>query len=179
MANKTITELPSITAYNDAALLPIDSGVQTYKMSKAIMAQGMQKWAAFYDAVIGSADYCTHATLTAALADTALTTNVRVLLTASATLAATYAMSKAGWRVDALPGVTLTAGVATVAFTVTAARCQFKGIKFVGFTTGVLLSSGATYARIADCYFATTTTNVNDTAVAGSTGPSIYGNIDE
>ncbi len=178
MADKTITELPSITAYNDAAVIPVDSGVQTFKMSKAKMAQGMQKWAAGYDAVVGSADYCTHANLAAALADAALTTNVRVLVTTSQTLAATIAMSKAGWRVFGLPGVTFTAGVATTAITVTAERCEIRGLKFSGFTTGVFLSTGGGYARIADNYFVSTVTSVDDSGVVGVSG-SIYGNIEE
>lgn len=132
-----------------------------------------------YDAIIGAGVGCTHATLALAIADAALTTNIKVLLKDSATLAATPNLSKAGWKVTAGPGVTYTAGAATTGITISAANCSVTGLRFVGFTTGISLASGGNLARVNFCNFNTTTTDVNDTAVAGANGPSIVGTIDE
>ncbi len=132
-----------------------------------------------YDVVVGAGVGCTHATLAAALADASLTTNITVLLKDSATLAATITMTKAGWKIKARPGVTYTAGVATTAISVSAANCTIEGVRFSGFTTGVSLLSGGNYARILNCNFATTTTDVDVSGVTGALGPVITGSIDE
>ncbi len=132
-----------------------------------------------YDVIVGAGVGCTHATFAAALADSALTTNVRVLLKDSATLAATIAMSKAGWQVTAAPGVTYTAGVATTAITVTDANCTIQGLRFSGFTIGIAFSTGGNYGRVLFCNFATTTTDVDTTGVAAAFQPAIVGSIDE
>ncbi len=129
-----------------------------------------------YDAVIGAGVGCTHATLAAALADSALTDNISVYLKDSFTLAATVASStKAGWRIFGGPGATLTAGAGTVAFTITAAKWSIERIRFVGFATGVLFNTGGDYGRVINCNFNTTTTDVIDT----TNSMSVTGSIDE
>jgi hypothetical protein len=179
MTDKTITELPAITSYGDAAVIPMDSGVQTFKCTKAELAQGLQKWTAFYHAVCGSAAYCTHANLAAALADSLLTTGVRVLLTENQTLASSVAASKAKWLIEGLPGVTLTAGVATVGIAVTAASVTIRGLRFVGFATGISFSSAADYGRVQNCNFNTCTTEVDDTLATAGRLPMQTGNLTE
>jgi hypothetical protein len=144
----------------------------------------VDKWLRFFDksgfdAVVGAGSGCTHATLAAALADAALTTNVTVLLRDSQTLATTIAMSKAGWRIKARPGVTLTAGVATTAIAVTAANCVIEGLRFSGFATAVSFSAAADYGRVLNCNFATCTTEVDDSSATAGRYPLQVGNLSE
>ncbi len=169
MADKTITELPALSAYGDLAVIPIDSGVQTYKLTKSVLVTGIQENlqlpVAGFHAVVGGETWCTHATIAAALADAALTTGVHVLVVSDQTLATTIAANKAWWTFTAKPGVILTAGAATVGFTVSAARIRIEGFKFAGFTTAVSFTAGGEYGRVLNCNFATCTNNVSETGV--------------
>lgn len=175
MTTKTIPQLTETVALADTYVFPVDTGVETFKTKHGTLRRRFQA-----DAVIGTADGCTHATLAAALADAALTTNVTVYVTLSATIATSIAMAKAGWEVEFAPGVTYTAGGATVCFTVSAARCSFKRARLTGFTTGFLFQAGGLHGRVADCYFTSSMTdNVDDSAVVALGGCALYGNIDE
>lgn len=132
-----------------------------------------------FDIIVGASAYATHTTLAAALADAAYTTNKRVLLLDSATLASTITLNKAGWRIYAAPGVTYTAGAATKAFSVTAARCEIRSLRLSGFTTGIEFTSAGDYGRVADCYFASCTTEIDESTATAGRLPNYYGNITE
>ncbi len=138
-----------------------------------------------YDAVIGTGVGATHATLELAIADSDVPTNAMVLIRNSITGAATAtSLTKAGWRIYALPGVTFTKGVATTGISIAAARIEIHGLRFVGFTTGgnkaITLTSAGTYARIMNCNFAASTaTEIDDASVPAGSLPTAIGNITE
>jgi hypothetical protein len=124
-----------------------------------------------YDVIVGSAPYCTHATLAAAVADANMGTNLNVLLTANDSSAPTF--SKNGWRIYSLPGVTITG-----AFTITAANVWVYGCRFSGLSTAITFTSAATYGKVLFNNFASCTTDVTDNSVAGKMAV-LTGNIDE
>jgi hypothetical protein len=138
-----------------------------------------------HQVVVGNAAYCTHASLAAAVADSNVGTNVKVLLTQSVTLAnSVVALTKAGWQIEALPGVTYTAGGSTSALSCNASGIIIKLARFVGFTSAITFNSSGTYCRIKDCNFNTCTKGVDTTSAptggtAGSQFPLEIGSIYE
>lgn len=120
----------------------------------------------------------THQTLAAAVADGAVTTNKRVLLGVSETLASSVTLSKAGWRITALPGVTLTDGGAGTGLIAAAARVEFDHLRFSGFTTAIQFNGSSSYGRALFCNFLSCATEVDDT-LAPTPKPIPLGNITE
>lgn len=134
-----------------------------------------------YDVIIGSGGTAKnqYATLTAAIADAGLGTNLRVLVTESLTLASTITLSKAGWVIDFAPGISYTAGAATTAFSITASGVQIRGARFVNFTYAVLAAVGWTYGRVLFSNFLNCTNEVDDTLSPAGKKPVTLGNISE
>lgn len=130
-----------------------------------------------YAAIVGSAAYCTHADLAAALADAAVAAGSKILVTASETLNTTLTMSKINYQIDFLPGVTLTNGTAGTGITVAAGGCRIKGGRFSGFTTAISISATFQYNFITECRFASCTNEV--TEVDGTPNNLIFANITE
>lgn len=130
--------------------------------------------------VIGTAPYCTHATLAAAVADSAVGTNQQVLVTESLTLGAVVNLTKAGWRIRALPGVTLTSsGGGVGGLSVQAARIEIQSLRFASFTTAITYTAGGTYGRVLFSNFSSCTTEVDDTSAPAGMKPVTLGNITE
>ena len=137
-----------------------------------------------YDVTIGAGVDCTHATLEAAVADADVGTNIKVLLRdAIAGGAAAISLTKAGWKIYARPGVTLTKGTATTGLSIEAANIEMHGLRFSGFSTSgdkaVALTAAADYCRIMNCNFASCDTEVDDSAVTAVKKPVVLGNITE
>lgn len=138
-----------------------------------------------YDVVVGGAGVngATHATLAAAVADAAVTTNKRVLLADSQAIAP-VALTKAGWRIDALPGVTYTKGSGTTGLTMQAANLELRGLRMAGYTVAgnkAITSTAAwVYGRVYDCAFAVgTDTDIDDSAVPAGKKPFTEHNFAE
>ncbi len=133
--------------------------------------------------VVGSADYCTHATLAAAVADAGVGTNVRVLLTESATISAIIHLTKAGWQIDALPGVTYTKSAVASCISCEADKLIIQNLRFSGWSTGgdkaVTGTSGWTYGRVLFCNFLNCDTEVDDASAPANKKPVTLGNITE
>lgn len=134
--------------------------------------------------VVGTAPYCTHATLAAAVADSAVGTNVTVLLTESANVSSVINLTKAGWRIRALPGVTYTkSGSPTKCISCQAARIEIERLRISGFSTAgnvaVEFTAAGTYGRVLFSNFVNCDTEVDDSAVAGGAKAVTLGNITE
>jgi hypothetical protein len=131
-----------------------------------------------YDIIVGGSTVAaaTHATLAAALADANYGANQRVLLADSQNLSATVTISKAGWRISALPSVTYTNAGAGVGIIPNATGIWIEGLRMAGFTTGIQLSSSGAYCRVFNCNFNSCTLDVDDSS---NTTGKIYGNITE
>lgn len=134
-------------------------------------------------AIIGSASYCTHATLAAAVADAGLSTNIRVLLAESQSISSTIHLTKAGWQIEALPGVTYTkSGVATC-ISVEAARVEITRLRFAAWSTGgdkaITGTSAWTYGRVLFCNFSNCDSTVDDASAPADMKPIVLGNISE
>jgi hypothetical protein len=122
--------------------------------------QSLNDFSAF-TAIVGSAAYCTHATLAAAIADT---TNVPagsiILLTANETLNSTVTLGLANLTIVALPGVTLTNGSAGTGIEIGATGCRIRGVRFSGFTTAISISATYQYNFVTECRFASCTSDI-------------------
>jgi hypothetical protein len=134
--------------------------------------------------IVGSADYCTHATLAAAVADSGVGTNIRVLLTESANISSTISLTKAGWKIEALPGVTYTKSAVATGISVAAANIEISRLRMAAWSTGgdkaVAFAAGGTYGRVLYCNFSSCDTEVDDSAVVTvSQKPVQVGNITE
>lgn len=136
-----------------------------------------------YDIVVGGSGVigATHATLAAAIADSATGNNERVLLADSQTLAnVAVTLTKAGWSIDALPGVTYTASGTGSTLTFEALRLQINRLRLANFASAITFNSSGGYARIRDCYFNSCSVNVDTTgAPTGTQFPVEEGSISE
>lgn len=135
-----------------------------------------------YDLIIGTEPFCTHATLAAAVADSNTSTNLKVLLmaSASATLASTVLLTKSGWRIEAMPGFTFTAGAATVAVSVRAANISLVSLRYSGFASAITFNSSGTYCRVKDNNYVSCTKGLDDSgAPNGNAYPVEEGLINE
>lgn len=131
------------------------------------------------DVIVGSAAYCTHATLTAAVADSGVGSNINVLVTESLTLASTINLTKSGWKIFFAPGVTYTSGAATTGISMQAANIEVWRARFSGFTTAITCTSAWTYGRVLFTNFATCTTEVDTASAQAGKLPTTLGNITE
>lgn len=136
-----------------------------------------------YDVIVGGGGVigATHATIAAAVADSAVGNNVRVLLADSQTLPnSAVALTKSGWNIDALPGITYTSGGSSSAIGFQALRLQLNRLRFASFNSAITFNSSGGYARIRDCYFNGCTTTVDTTnAPTGTQFPVEEGSIVE
>lgn len=137
-----------------------------------------------YDVTIGAGEDCTHATLAAALADSDVGTNVRVLLRDNITGGASATtLNKAGWKIDCRPGVTFTKGVATTGLSVAAANIEIRGLRFAGFSVSgdkaIAFTAAGDYGRVLFCNFNAADTEVDDTSVTAGKKPVVLGSITE
>ncbi len=133
--------------------------------------------------VVGSGANCTHATLAAAVADAGVGTNINVVLTESYSVASTITLTKAGWHIKALPGVTY-----TKSGTVTGISCQandivIEGLRFASWSSGgdkaVSGTSAWTYGRVLFCNFSNCDTEVDDSSAPAGKKPVTLGNLTE
>lgn len=142
------------------------------------------KWKALtgpaYDVMVGAAPYCTHPTLAAAVADSNVGTNVKVLLCDSALIGATINLTKAGWRIEALPGVSYTpTGGALTLFSCQAANIEISHLRFNSWSVGVTGTSAWTYGRILFCNFNACTNDIDTSSCLPGKIAVTLGNIDE
>jgi hypothetical protein len=135
-----------------------------------------------FDAIVGSAPGCTHATLAAAVA--AASAGWKVLVTESANVAARITLNKADMEIMFKPGVVFTKTGDTVCFEYSTARVKVRGGRYVGWTGGSnkvhRLLSGADYCSILENVFgAGTTEEVDDAAVDDDKKPVVANNLSE
>lgn len=132
-----------------------------------------------YDVIVGSEPFCTDATLAAAVANGAHGPNQRVLLVDSATLSATVHLTKAGWHIDSLPGVTYTYGAGTTGLSMEANDIRINILRMVNFPTAIVATSAGTYCRVMNCNFNTCTNEVDDSSAPAGRKTVTLGNITE
>lgn len=119
----------------------------------------------YYDAVCGSggsAGGCTHASLAAALADSAILAGSRILVISSETTATINTISKANIAIEFAPGITFTAGAATTCIQISAGGVRIRGARFSGFSRGVQIDNGYNNCFILENRFASCTDPVFD-----------------
>jgi hypothetical protein len=132
------------------------------------------------DVIVGNQSFCTHATLELAVADSSVGANQRVLLTQSQNSpGVATVLSKAGWRIEMLPGVTYTATTGGSGFSCQAAGIEFSHCRFYAYTSCIFGTSAWTYGRILACNFQGCTTEVDDSNSPAGEKPALYANISE
>lgn len=133
-----------------------------------------------FDLTVGSGTQCDYASLTAlAAAQSAIGSSKRIYVLDSETITSTVTFSEDFWTITCAPGVTLTNSSAGTAISAAARGLNFEGLRFVGFTTGIAFTSAGIYGRVLNCYFNTTTTDIDDSAVAAGKKPYALANHDE
>lgn len=116
-----------------------------------------------YAAVVGSEAYCSHANLTAALADSAVTAGSKILVVTGETVNTTgISISKANLQIEFMPGITFTAGTSAKALIIGAAGVRIKGGRFSGFTTAIEITDTFNFNFVKECRFASCTTDIDD-----------------
>lgn len=133
--------------------------------------------------LVGAAAYCTHATLAAAVADSGVGTNVQVILTDSQSISSIIHLTKAGWSIQALPGVTYTkSGIAT-GISVEANGITIQGLRMVGWSTAgdkaITGTTAWTYGRVLFCNFSNCDTEIYADGTVAGKQPVTLGNITE
>lgn len=133
--------------------------------------------------VVGSAAYCTHATLAAAVADSGVGTNINVLLTENYSVTSTIHLTKAGWHISAVPGITYTKSGTSTGISCEANDIQIIGLRFSSWSTGgdkaITCTSAWTYGRVLFCNFFGCDTEVDDSSAQAGKLPVTLGNISE
>lgn len=137
-----------------------------------------------YTVVVGSGANCTHATLAAAVADSGVGSNIKVVLTESATVASTIHLTKAGWKIEALPGVTYTkSGSAVSCFSCEADGVEIMRVRFAAWSTSgdkaITGTAAWTYGRVSFCNFNACDTDVDDSATVAGKNPITLSNFTE
>jgi plastocyanin len=145
--------------------------------SDELLAQALE-----FNAIVGSAPGCTHATLAAAIA--AAAPGWKILVTESANIAARVALNVADIEILFKPGVVYTKTGDTVCFEYTSARIKVRGGRFVGYTVAGNIvhryMAGADYCHLLESIFAVgTDTDVDDAAVAAGKKPIVANTIVE
>lgn len=131
-----------------------------------------------YDAIVGSAPGCTHATLQAAI--NAASSGWKILVTEDATINARITVTVADIEIVFKPGVEYTKGSETVCMEYSTARTTVKGGRFVGFTGGGdivhrFLLNADYCSLINPRYGVGTTTDLDDSAVTAGKKPVAIG----
>ncbi len=133
--------------------------------------------------VVGSAAYCTHATLAAAVADAGVGANIRVLLTESQSISSIIHLTKAGWQIQALPGITYTKSGVASCISCEAANIVIQGLRFAAWSTGgdkaITGTAAWTYGRVLFCNFNACDTEIDDASTIAGKKPITLGNISE
>ncbi len=135
------------------------------------------------EVIVGAGIFCTHATLAAAVADSAVGTNVRVLLTDSQNITSTVHLTKAGWRIEGLPGVTYTKSGTITGISCEAANIEIRNMRFAAWSSGgdkaISGTSAWQYGRVLFCNFNNCDTEVDTASTTPGKMPTTLGNITE
>jgi hypothetical protein len=120
-----------------------------------------------YDAVVGTSDYCTHATLADAVGDANVLAGAKILVENNETISTPVSIAKNNLQIDFKPGVTFTkGGSATEALTIGADGVRINGGRFASFSSGgdrgIRVTSGSDYAILFGQRFASCTLDVLD-----------------
>lgn len=119
-----------------------------------------------YDAIVGSASYASHASLTALMADPGIAAIKSVLIISSETVNATHVLNANDMIFEFKPGVVYSKGSAGTALQVTGLRNKILNGRFTGFNGGsdeaIELTSAAKNNRIIDNLFNDCTTDIQD-----------------
>lgn len=117
-----------------------------------------------WDAIVGSSDAATHATLALALADATIVSDSRILVLDAQALATTVQVSKNGIEIDFHPRATFSNNGAGTALQILGDRVKVRNGRFTGFTVGIEVDASADYTRLVDNSFNTVTTPIDDNA---------------
>lgn len=130
-----------------------------------------------YDAIVGSAAYCTHSTISSALA--AVSAGARILVVENQTINTTLTVNKDNIEIELKNGVTISKGTATTGISVENTGFSMHGGRIGGFSaTGdkaINFTAGGTYGKVWGMRQYSNDTFVDDTLVAVAQ----FGNIDE
>ena len=131
-----------------------------------------------YDIIAGTAPYCTHSSLAVAAADGNYGDNQNVLIATTDSSSTTINLTRNGWRIYSLPGVSFTSSGGAGGLNISGANVWVFGCRLAGFTTALTFTSGSSYGKVMFCNFQGNTTDINDSSPAGKKVVPI-GNIDE
>lgn len=143
------------------------------------LASAASAVAGIYDAIVGSASWCTHSTLASAL--TAASAGWRILVIENQSLNAAVNVNALNIEIHLKPGVVVSKGSATTGFNVQAGGGGFNlhGGKMSGFNgvgdKAVAVNASATSCSVWGMRFQNNDTNVDDSAV----DVMQFGNIQE
>lgn len=180
MADKTIVALTALALPNLPGVFAFDTGTQTFKVTMESV-----KRRCLGDAVVGTADGCTHATLALALADADVLDGMTIALTENANLAAKVTISKKV-TITGPEGrnVTLTKTGGTIGLEANVEGITIKNLRFAGYTVSgdkaIKFLVTGTYGRVKDCNFVVgTDTDIDDASAPAGKKPLTIGNIVE
>lgn len=152
------------TAQAGALAASIDTSVTevgTLDASLAAHKADQKKHVEEFDAIVGSASYCTHSTLAAAI--TAVAAGSRILVVSNLALAAPVVVGKAGLEIVFKNAATVSNSGAGTGLSVTAANVTVRGGVFSGFTTQAIeVTSGGTGLMLRDLRFTGNTEDIGD-----------------
>jgi hypothetical protein len=121
----------------------------------------LAKISGLFDAIVGSAGYCTHASIGAALAAFP-TGKARIYVVENQALNATVSISVDDIELIFKPGVVISNAGAGTAITTVGANTKIVGGKFTGFTNGIEVGAAAARCKLRDIWFNSNTTDVLD-----------------
>jgi hypothetical protein len=133
------------------------------KDSRSLLPLAIDKKAGglLYDAVVGTEDFCTHATLNDVMADLNVLNIKNILVVGHASISSTQTINQSDLRIEFKRGVTLT-GTAPVGITISGNGCEIIGARFNGLTSGVQIDSGAKNNSVMGCRFLACTNDILD-----------------
>lgn len=178
MAQKTIIQLQETLSLPLNGVIPVDDGIQTYRITVSNFVKSLHR-AAFgvWHAIVGSADYCTHATLSAALADSNVLAGSRIIILESDSLSSPVTIAKDNLLIEGAPGVTLTDSGASTGLVINAIGIRIRSLKFSDFSSAIQINDGNNYNFITECRFNNCSVDVEDQNSAANN--LIFGNITE
>jgi hypothetical protein len=150
------------------------------ELDDAIVSEGTlakTRLSHIYDAIVGSASYCTHADIQSA--HDALAAGSKILVVESLAVAAPITISKNNIEIELKPGVTLSKSGSNKCFDVTGDGFKLHGGRLSGWNgvgeKAVLLEAAADYAMVYGVRFADNAAEIDDQNETGA----FWGNITE
>jgi hypothetical protein len=165
------------SAFSNVTTRGVGTALKTVLAELDSLATVVSRFYALYDAVVGSAAYCTDASISAAVSR--VSAGARILVVEDQALNTTVTVSKANLRIELKGGVTVSKGTATTGFSVTASGFEMCGGRVTGFAAAgnkaLNFSALATYGKVWGVRFLNNDTDIDDSLA----DVAQWGNINE